>query len=578
MTTIDPKFKPTTNGMHFLSIITLISILTTPIIMSTYPDTRFRYIHSTKAHQQRISEVLRRNFKTKQTTKTNLRVKDILLRKPPNPFHLSVEYDYSLLHNYKDKMNKEALSYLQTIVFPKLARYIKYAFKVRHPTPITSLRANFGDSVQCYKKAKFSTRFLEHFKGGLGLLITFEGGKEDDFLAWSLPCSLDDISFRPVLGQLNVNPEFISLESFNNIFGTFLHEIFHILGFSPSLFDYFIDSEMSLIDQSSLFEFSKDKEERVIGIKSPRMLQAARKHFGCQRLKYLPLENEGGKGSKGSHWERAYMMNDIMTASFIINSRVSAITLSLFEDSGWYEVDHTFDEFFSYQQGDGCSVFDPWLLEPLAPSETEPENLDFSRDNSCEYHRQIGCFYDYTHQAKCFHDFFEQTQPESPNSTETPSPQSDTKSASLGQDLRYFASEEDSCVNSNLIQKRPQLFGEIYDDTSRCFKGELNRIQPLEEGVLKGIQVKSTGSFCFQAKCAVWDLEDKRTAVVLFFIQGEEYLCEPGMVMKLVRQESLVGKIYCPDISKFCKHSPKCGSNCSEEGRCLANGRCYKFY
>lgn len=41
--------------------------------------------------------------------------------------------------------------------------------------------------------------------------------------------------------------------------------------------------------------------------------------------------------SKGSHWERRLVYNELMTASLSEDPSISEITLSLLEDSGWYK-------------------------------------------------------------------------------------------------------------------------------------------------------------------------------------------------------------------------------------------------
>ena len=50
----------------------------------------------------------------------------------------------------------------------------------------------------------------------------------------------------------------------------------------------------------------------------------------------MELENEGPSMSKGSHWERRLVYNELMTASITEEPKLSELTFALFEDSGWY--------------------------------------------------------------------------------------------------------------------------------------------------------------------------------------------------------------------------------------------------
>lgn len=54
------------------------------------------------------------------------------------------------------------------------------------------------------------------------------------------------------------------------------------------------------------------------------------------------LENEGSDGSKGSHFEKSYILNEIMVANSIKSPVWTAFTSALFEDSGWYKADYKY--------------------------------------------------------------------------------------------------------------------------------------------------------------------------------------------------------------------------------------------
>ena len=52
-------------------------------------------------------------------------------------------------------------------------------------------------------------------------------------------------------------------------------------------------------------------------MRSPRVVQAVRRHFNCSSLAGAEVENDGGGGSAGSHWERRVYMDEFMTATSV---------------------------------------------------------------------------------------------------------------------------------------------------------------------------------------------------------------------------------------------------------------------
>lgn len=54
------------------------------------------------------------------------------------------------------------------------------------------------------------------------------------------------------------------------------------------------------------------------------------------------MEDEGGPGSAGSHWERTTFGNEGMTASDMAGPVFSKFTLMFFESTGWYSPDYNY--------------------------------------------------------------------------------------------------------------------------------------------------------------------------------------------------------------------------------------------
>jgi len=120
---------------------------------------------------------------------------------------------------------------------------------------------------------------------------------------------------------------------------TTLHEITHALGFSSDLFKKFID-ENGNTRINHVIEFTNANGQKQKGLATPNVLAYARKFYGCDSWYVVPLENDGGGGTTGSHFERTLYFNEIMTGNnFFPNESYSGFTWSVLADSGWYGID-----------------------------------------------------------------------------------------------------------------------------------------------------------------------------------------------------------------------------------------------
>ena len=152
---------------------------------------------------------------------------------------------------------------------------------------------------------------------------------------------------------MNINPAYLDV-GFRALADTLIHEIYHIMGFSPTLMEYYIDPYKDVLKLTDIATF--DSRGNIKGIKTEQVLYVARKHFNCPYLQSVNFENEGGEGSAGAHWERSIMMNEMMTASDIASPRISDITLALMQDTGWYMTDFKYAENFTFFKNIGCKL------------------------------------------------------------------------------------------------------------------------------------------------------------------------------------------------------------------------------
>jgi hypothetical protein len=95
-------------------------------------------------------------------------------------------------------------------------------------------------------------------------------------------------------------------------------------------------------------------ENTKIYIKTPNVVEVAKKHFNCKDLDSVELEHHGGLGSAYSHWSKKILNTEFMIADSYGENFISNFTLALFEDSGWYKVDYSKSEDIFWGKNQGC--------------------------------------------------------------------------------------------------------------------------------------------------------------------------------------------------------------------------------
>ena len=168
----------------------------------------------------------------------------------------------------------------------------------------------------------------------------FDSDLGSNVLAAAAPCIVTN-SNRPYGGVLyiNTNLNFNKGNTNQYLKNILLHEITHILVFHPY---FFTALKLNQTEGSNSY------------IISPKAVAKAREHFDCSSITRIPLENQGGTGSVGSHWESRYMLGDYMISTDYPDQAISDITLGLFEDSGFYKVNYYSGGLFKFGKGKGC--------------------------------------------------------------------------------------------------------------------------------------------------------------------------------------------------------------------------------
>jgi hypothetical protein len=185
-------------------------------------------------------------------------------------------------------------------------------------------------------------------------------------LAYAGACRVDQYG-RPTVATVNFCPSLLNTDpaEFDNQLKTALHETTHALGFSSNLFSYYRDSAGKIRDSVAVDSTLRGKAVKLVS--TPSVVDYVRKHFNCDTLAGAEIEDQGATGTVGSHWEKRTFGDEYMTGTTTTLEvpAMSALTMSLLQDSGHYNVDFTSPslDVLIYGRNLGCSFVDKKCIE-----------------------------------------------------------------------------------------------------------------------------------------------------------------------------------------------------------------------
>ena len=206
---------------------------------------------------------------------------------------------------------------------------------------------------------------------------TYSGSIE----AAATSCAQDQTTGRPLVGYIKYGIDAFNVQKTNWIeYYTDLtfHEISHILVFNDILWESFIDSSGNTIAKTAVTGNQTINGISRLLIISPKVTAAAQAHFGCSTLKGVELENQGGEGTSGNHWEMRTMLGDYIIGESFEDVVLSEISLALFEDSGWYQTNKFTGGQFRHGKNQGCD----FVLNKCVISDKTNFPNDFCTENT----------------------------------------------------------------------------------------------------------------------------------------------------------------------------------------------------
>lgn len=369
-------------------------------------------------------------------------------------------------------------------------------------------------------------------------------------LAWAVACERDQWG-RAIAGHVNVAPRHLTAQSETLLSATLIHEVMHVLGFDPHAFTHFRDERRQRRSQVVTKSFDAQLGRMVTRVVLPRVVMHSRLHYGAFSKNFtgLELEDGGGRGTSGSHWEKRLLMNEIMTGSVDTRSVVSPMTLALLEDSGWYRANYSMAEGLDWGRNQGVDfVVEPCNLWKGA------YRCNSTHSSGCTYNREAEGYcpiVSYSSDLPTWAQYFSQANKGG--------------QSSLADYCAYFVAYSDgSCTDTNSARAPDRMLGEMRGSDSRCMQSSLVR-----SGFVRGTLTQGNG--CYQHRC--------RNKTLEIAVDGEWRAClENGGPIQF---PGFNGELICPPYHELCHDISldfygRCANSCNFNGDCI-NGKCDCF-
>ena len=377
------------------------------------------------------------------------------------------------------------------------------------------------------------------YDNDLVIIPYFSDTLQSSVLAAATACVAISETMEPKMGVIMINPnlDFSYTNSERFLTMLFLHEISHVLIFHQAFF-----FSLNMISEQ------QKNGETIYYIKTPTVLEKAKLHYNCNSISGIPLENYGGAGSAGSHWESRYLLGDYMIATDYPEIVISDISLAVFEDSGLYKVNYYTGGLFRFGKGEGCNFLEEKCItdgstlfanefciktqEPFCTS----GHLSKGHCYMAQYSSDLSSYYRYFKNAKI--------------GGYAPADYCPISFDNLYDKTNYYFPT--NCKYGKTSMTHPD-YGEKVGDNSVCVESSL--VPSWSQ------QGETYRSICYEIKC------DKDSKTIYVFINGNTVQC-PMSGGLIENPSGFRGKIICPDYNSVCTSEIWCNDplDCINKG------------
>lgn len=365
--------------------------------------------------------------------------------------------------------------------------------------------------------------------------------------AWALSCANESRTGRPVIGATGIGVKAVKYDKENWLeYYTylFMHEIFHVLGFNEDLYgEYYNPVTRSKIPLSDVLLNDEINGLKRKLIKTPKVLEAAKKHFNCNSLKGVELENQGGAGTVGSHWESRTMLGEVMMGISFDEVFLSEITCAFFEDMGWYQIDCFSGGLFKFGYGQGCDFVNSACM---SNQKTKFEG------NFCDKDRQSLCMTSDRSKGVC--------KIETQDGKELENLQTNPKYQYFGNSSTGGYFHSDFCPVSQGLSSNSYLFpGDCTIGRKGLLPSQMNEVIGEKSGCFNSSLALTTTNMTFTPLAICYEFEcDFNTTTINITVSGKMIKC-PGEGGNL-KVEGFTGSIQCPKFNDYCRSNSRCNT------------------
>ena len=306
-----------------------------------------------------------------------------------------------------------------------------------------------------------------------------------------------------------------------------------------------------------------------IYLNSPKVVEVAKKYYNCDSIKGVELEDYGGDGTTGSHWEERILLGDIMNGVVYPEEQViSEFTLAVLEDSGYYKPNYYTGGLMQFGKNKGCEFLTNKCVDETGNVNDNFKNEFFSQvlyygniDPGCSSGRQSRAYhtiYEYEENVtEPFNYYSDSKLGGRPSADYCPVSQEYWEEAEIiyyvghcstkgngkyGTLIKYYDSNSIKHFNSN--EDLYEISGEIHSDHSFC---ALSSLFPKDiENSAK--YSETVNAFCYPMSCS-----DQSLTIQI----NNDFLVCPRAGGK-INAVNYNGYLLCPDYYLICSGTTLC--------------------
>ncbi|GET86518.1 GP63, leishmanolysin [Leishmania tarentolae] len=257
---------------------------------------------------------------------------------------VSTHHRFSIPCTADDILTDEKRDILIYYLVPQALQLHTERLKVRQVQGNWKVTGLMGDLCAEFKVPQ------AHITDGFGdtdfVLYVTSVPSEPGVLAWGTTCQVFSDG-RPAVGVINIPAANIVSRYNHAVTRTVAHEMAHALGFNRKLFD-----------AAGILHYRRDvrgKPFSVPVINSSTVVAKAREQYGCDTLKHLEMEDQGGAVSAVSHIKMRNAQDELM-APAAGAGYYTALTMAIFQDLGFYQADFSKAEVMPWGKDAGCAL------------------------------------------------------------------------------------------------------------------------------------------------------------------------------------------------------------------------------